>query len=202
MGLVAPKTLLVLTLIAGAMAPAAFGQKKTPPPQARSADEPKAAKPAKGNPGPAAKGPDAPKGAVARPAPNPFTPIDRWNAMNPKQRERMLSRMEPDRRKQFVDKLQKFNALPKAEQQLLRERHERLSKLPPDQQQVVRRDMARLDKLPPGRRQAMTDEFGKLRKMSENERDAYFASSEFKDKFYPNEQQMIANLAKVLPVRK
>ena len=200
MGLVAPKTLLVLTLAAGAMAPAAFSQKKTPPP-ARAADEPKAARPGKGNPAPAAKGPDGPRGA-ARPAPNPFTPIDRWNAMNPKQRERMLSRMEPDRRKQFLDKLQKFNALPKAEQQLLRERHERLSKLPTDQQQVVRRDIARLDKLPPGRRQAMTDEFGKLRKMSENERNVYFASSEFKDKFYPNEQQMIANLAKVLPVRK
>src|SRR5438094_572251 len=118
MGLVAPKTLLVLTLAAGVISPAVCGQKKNP--AARPADEPKAAKQAKGNPGPGAKGPDAPKGA-ARPAPNPFTPIDRWNAMNPKQRERMLSRMEPERRKQLLDKLQKFNALPKNEQQLLRE---------------------------------------------------------------------------------
>jgi hypothetical protein len=198
MGLAATKTLLMLTLAAGALAPAGFGQKKTPPPRT---DEQKAARPAKSN-APAAKGPDAQKGAAPRQAPNPFTPIDRWNAMNPKQRERMLSRMEPERRKQFIDKLQKFNALPKAEQQLLRERHERLSNLPPDQQQVVRRDGARFEKLPPARRQAMLDEFQKVRKMSESERNAYFATPEFRDKFYPNEQQMIANLSKVIPVRK
>ena len=50
--------------------------------------------------------------------------------------------MPPERQKQFLDKVEKFNALPKEEQQLARERYERLSKLPPDQQQVVRRDMS------------------------------------------------------------
>jgi hypothetical protein len=142
------------------------------------------------------------KDAAGRPAPNPFTAIDRWNAMNPRQRERMLSKMPPERRKQFMDKLDKFNSLPKQEQQLLRERQERLSHLPPEEQQLVRRDGARFEKLPPARRQAMLDELQKLRKMSENERSTYFSSPEFKDKFYPAEQQMISNFAKVLPVRK
>src|SRR5437763_3236019 len=158
MWLAASKTLLVLTLAAGAFTPAAFSEKKTPA-APRPADEPKA-KPVrpKGPPPAGAKGPDAPKGGAARPAPNPYTPIDRWNAMNPKQRERMLERMDPDRRKQFLEKLQKFNSLPKEEQQLLRERLGRLSSLPPEQQQIVRRDMGRLDKLPPARRQAMLEE--------------------------------------------
>ena len=88
------------------------------------------------------------------------------------------------------------------EQQLLRERHERLSNLPQEQQQVIRRDGARFEKLPPARREAMLQEFQKLRKMSETERSAYFDTPEFRDKFYPNGQRMISNLAKVLPVRK
>ena len=47
----------------------------------------------------------------------------------------------------------------------------------------------------------MFQEFLKLRKMSESERSAYLGSPEFRDKFYPAEQQMIGNLTKVLPRR-
>lgn len=195
-------TLLVTILAAGLLTPAAFGQKKNPAPRSPAAEEPKGPKPQRQNGPGGMKGPSGPKNGPGRPAPNPFTAIDRWNAMNPKQRERMLSRMEPERRKQFLNKLEKFNALPKDEQQLLRERHERLSHLAPEQQQLVRRDGARFEKLPPARRQAMLQEFAKLRQMSEGERSAYFASPEFRDKFYPAEQQMIANLSQVLPVRK
>jgi len=198
------KTFLLLALAAATMTPsAAFGEKKNAQqPRQAPADHPAQAKsrPNAPNAGKAA-GPDA-KAGPARPTPNPLTTIDRWNAMNPKQRERMMERMNPDRRKQFLDKLQKFNSLPKAEQQLARERYERLSKLPPEEQQVVRRDMARWEKLPPARREAMLEEFSRLRKMSEAERSTYFDSPEFKDKFYPAEQQMIGNLSKVLPVRK
>ena len=201
----ASKTLLVLTLAAGGFTTAGFGgQKKNPQPaRPTPADQPAQGKSRPNAPDTGkASAPDAQRGMPARPAPNPFTAIDRWNAMNPKQRERMLERMPTDRRKQFLDKLEKFNALPKEEQQLSRERYERLSKLPPDEQQVVRRDGARFEKLPPARRQAMLQEFQKLRKMSESERATYLSSPEFRDKFYPAEQQMIGNLAKVLPVRK
>jgi hypothetical protein len=149
------------------------------------------------------KGPGGPKGTAAAPRKvNPYNLVDRWNAMNPKQRERLLAKMPPERQKQFLEKVEKFNALPEQEQQIARERYDRLSKLPEEDQQVVLRDIRRLNNLPPARQQAMNQEFLKLRQMSDSERSAYLSSSEFKDKFYPNERQMIGNLAKVLATRK
>jgi hypothetical protein len=198
MRLASSKLLLVATLAACVFTPSALGQKKSPPP--RKGGEEKGAAAPRPN-APAHKGADPQKDG-GRPAPNPLNAIDRWNAMNPKQRELMLERMDPDRRKQFLEKLNKFNALPKEEQQRQREGYERLSKLPPDQQQLLRRDMNRFEKLPPARKQAMQQEFQKLRKMSESERAAYLDTPEFKDKFYPAEQDMITNLSKVMPVRK
>jgi len=152
---------------------------------------------------PRAKMADGPKGpgGGARPPLNPYNVVDRWNAMNPRQRERLLAKMPPERQKQLLDKVEKFNALPKQEQQMARERYDRLRKLPQEEQQVVLRDIRRFNNLPPGRQQAMNQEFLKLRQMSESERAEYLASSEFKDKFYPNEQQMIGNLSKVIATR-
>jgi hypothetical protein len=194
------KTLVVLSLAAAVTGTAAFGQKNKQTHQ--PAPEKSAAAKMRSGPSRGPKGLEKGREGAARPAANPLTPIDRWNAMNPRQRERMLEKMNPERRKQFVQKLEKFNALPKEEQQLMRERYERLSKLPPEQQQIVRRDSARFEKLPPARRQAMLQEFQKLRKMSESERSAYLASPEFRDQFYPAEQQMIEHLTQVLPARK
>jgi uncharacterized protein DUF3106 len=193
--------LLMLGLSAAVWTSAAYGQKKTSAPREAPASRP-GAKPPRGNTPGGAKGGPSSKEGPGRPAPNPITAVDRWNAMNPKQRERLLTKMPPERQKQFLDKVEKFNALPKEEQQLARERYERLTNLPPDQQQVVRRDIARLGNLPPARRQAMNQEFLKLRKMSESERSTYLASPEFRDKFYPAEQQMIENLTQVLATRK
>jgi hypothetical protein len=196
MPLDASKTLLAVMVAAIATAPAAFGDKKNATQRAVRVE------PARTNVAVIAdsKAKSASKGA--RTAPNPITPIDRWNAMNPQQRERMLERMDPDRRKQFLEKLDRFNALPKEEQQLTRERYQRLSQLSPEQQQVVRRDMKRLDKLPPERREAMFQEFVKLRSMSASDRSAYLASPEFRDRFRPAEQQMIGNLTTLLPAGK
>ena len=199
MRLVRSKALLILTLAAGVGVPA-FPQKKAQEPRTAKPDRQPNPKQPHAKLPPGEKPPDSSK--AGRPAPNPVTPIDRWNAMNERQRDRMLSKMPPERRKQFLDKVEKFNALPKEEQQLNRERYERLSNLPPEQQQVVRRDLSRLANLPPARRQAMNQEFQKLRNMSETERNAYLSSPEFRDKFYPAEQQMIGNLTSVLPSRK
>ena len=199
------KTLLAVALAVGLSAAGAFAQKKekapramAPPPGAGRANPPAA----KGGGPNGPNGPRAGQGPAMRPAVNPYNVVDRWNAMNPKQREKLLSKMPPERQKQFLDKVDKFNALPRQEQQMLRERYDRLIKLPPEDQKVVLRDIRRFNNLPPGRQQAMNQEFQKMRQMSESERSAYLDSAEFKDKFYPAEQQMIGNLAKVLATRK
>jgi len=191
----------MLGLSAAVWTSPAYGQKKSSAPREAPGAPPRA-KPERGNASVAAKAGPGSKGVPSRPVSNPITAVDRWNAMNPKQRERLMAKMPPERQKRFLDKVEKFNMLPKEEQQLARERYERLSNLPTDQQQVVRRDIARLNNLPPARRQAMNQEFLKLRQMSESERGAYLASPEFRDKFYPAEQQMIGSLTKVLATRK
>ena len=190
----------MLGLSAVVWTPDVSAQKKTSAPREAPAAQSGAKAPRANAPGGQKGGPTSKEGP-ARPAPNPYTAVDRWNAMNPKQREGMLAKLPPERQKQFLDKVEKFNALPKEEQQLARERYERLSNLPPGQQQIVRRDIARLNNLPPARRQAMSQEFFKLRKMSESERSAYLASPDFRDKFHPAEQEMIENLSKVLATR-
>jgi hypothetical protein len=195
------KPLPALAIAAMLSISAAYGEKNNPAPHKAPAAPPPASRSPRGAPG-GPKGAATPKGGPVRPPANPYNAVDRWNAMNPKQRERLLSKLPPDKKQQFLDKMDKFNALPKEEQRLARERYERLSHLPPEEQQVVRRDMYRFDKLPPARRQAITEELLKLRKMSETERSAYLASSDFQDKFYPAEQQMIGNFTKVLAMRK
>ena len=190
------KTLLLTALAAGLAMPAlsADGKQKA----ARPPNPPRA----KGfKAGPGANAPRPGPGAAMRPPANPYNVVDRWNAMNPRQRERLLEKMPPERQKQFLDKVEKFNALPRPEQQMLRERYDRLSRLPREEQQLVLRDIRRLNNLPPARQQAMNQEFQKLRQMSDPERAEYLSSSEFKDRFYPAEQQMISNLSKVLATR-
>src|SRR5947209_2390251 len=100
MRLAASKTVVVLALAAGCLTPlSGFGEKKNPQqPRPAPADKPAQAKSRPSAPEAGkAPAPDSPKGGPARPAPNPYTAIDRWNAMNPKQRERMLERMDPER---------------------------------------------------------------------------------------------------------
>jgi len=187
---------VVALILAGGLFPlASFEQKRTTPAPA----------PARVAAPPAVR-PNAPAPAPPRPVPgpvaNPITSIDRWNAMTAQQRQRLLSKMPPERQKQFLEKVQKFNSLPKKEQQRSREMYERLSKLPPEQQQVVLRDIRRLDNLPPARKQALNEEIAKLRKMPDAQRSDYLASDEFRNKYYPAEQQMVGNLTKLLPPRK
>ena len=135
------KTLVALTFAAVLSTSAAYGQKKNPAPREAPAGPAPVTKPPRPNAPGGAKGAAAAKGGAVRPPANPYNAVDRWNAMNPKQRERLLAKLPPERQKQLLDKVQKFNALPKVEQQLAREQYERLSHLPPEQQQVVRRDM-------------------------------------------------------------
>src|SRR6478735_465363 len=120
MRLAVSKTLITIALSAAVWTPAICGQKKNPAPHEPAPAQTPAAKPPRANAPGGGKGGEMP---AARPVPNPYNAVDHWNSINPKQRERLLSRMPPEKRQQFLEKIQKFNSLPKEEQQLARERY-------------------------------------------------------------------------------
>jgi hypothetical protein len=146
-----------------------------------------------------------PKNPSQRPlnANNPSTVLDRWNAMTPAQREKALANLPPERQKAIRERVQRFNQqfnqLPKAEQQMLRAKMERFNRLSPREQQTIRRDIRAFNQLPPDRRQALHKELDKVHKMPDDQRDSYLASDELRNRYSPDEQQMLRSLAKILP---
>ena len=122
-------------------------------------------------------------------------PLDRWNQMQPQQRERALAKLPPERQRLIRDRLERFNSLPKAEQDRLRSRFEVFSQLPPEQQDLVRRDMQAFNRLPPDRRPLVRREIAQLRRLPEPGRRARIASEEFHARYTPEEQQILSDLS-------
>ncbi len=125
-------------------------------------------------------------------------PVDRWNAMPPEQRERALSKLPPERQEKVRNQIARFNSLPEAEQQRLRQRYQRLMAMPPEQQDVIRRQLAKFNGMPQERRQALAREMRKMRDMSPEERRGRFESEDFHERYSPDEQQTIQDLSEYL----
>ena len=49
--------------------------------------------------------------------PSKRTPLERWMQLSPEQRERALKELPPERRKVFQERMDRFNRLPKEEQE-------------------------------------------------------------------------------------
>jgi hypothetical protein len=137
---------------------------------------------------------------LLRPTPNPFTTLDRWNKMTPDQRTRALASLPPERRKQTQARLDQFNALPKAEQDRMRRRYDRFSHLAPERQTIVKRQIQSYSKLPDDRRPAISREFEQLRRLPFDERKARVNSEEFRNRYSPREQQLLADLSDAMAI--
>jgi hypothetical protein len=103
----------------------------------------------------------------------PGKQIERLQKMTPEERERALSNLPPDRRKQVQHQLDRLDQLTPEQRQQLDERFEKLQSFPPSRQRAVR------------------DEVTSLRKMSFSERQARLHSEEFNMQFAPEEQELI-----------
>lgn len=132
--------------------------------------------------------------------PTPITTLDRWNKMSPDQREKALAKLTPERRQQMRERLDRFNALPKEEQDRMRRRYDRFSHLGPEKQAVVKRQIQAFINLPEQRRPGLSREFEKLRRMPADERKARINSEEFRNRYSPREQQLLADLSDAMAV--
>ena len=149
-----------------------------------------------------ARQPAAREGAQGKPAPrlaNPATVIQRLMRMTPEERERALEKLPPARQAQIRERLQRFDALPRQEQERRLQLGQMFANLTPEKQDLVRRRIQELNQLPDERRGQVVAAFQRLRRLPDGERQARMASPQFRRRFTPDEQQMLADLADNLP---
>lgn len=125
--------------------------------------------------------------------------FDKLERMTPEEREKALGQLPPAQRANIERRIRNFQQLPPAQQQRRLEQLERLNSLPPKEQAQVRRSMNQLKDLPDDRKMAINRERRNMSGMTDGERQAYMSTEQFRSRYSPSEQEMIGNLAKILP---
>ena len=155
----------VVLFVCGAVFPVTAQQKK--PPKPSPAPKPVAA----GKPG---GGGGGKPGAPGRgPQLNSAQELDRFSKMSPKEREKELSKLPPQRRAAFEQRLARYQQMSPEQQAKVRQRVEEMESLPKDRQNAVRQEIQRLQALPPAQRKQAVE------------------SEAFKQKFSPDEQRLV-----------
>ncbi|HEY3823267.1 MAG TPA: DUF3106 domain-containing protein [Bryobacteraceae bacterium] len=121
--------------------------------------------------------------------------------MTPEEREKALSRLPPAQRTNIEKRIEKFQTLPPAQQERQLDRLQRLNALSPQRQQQVRRSMRDLQDLPQDRKKAINQEARRLSRMPEDDRQNYLNSDEFHNRFSPDEQKIVGDIAEITPLR-
>jgi hypothetical protein len=125
--------------------------------------------------------------------------LDKMSRMTPEEREAALSHFTPARRAQIEEKIRSFQKLPHAAQTRTLNSLERLNSLPPQKQNQVRRSMKDYDQMPEERKAVITQEMQHMARMPADERRSHMNTAEFRNRYSPAEQQMMANMSEVLP---
>ena len=136
---------------------------------------------------------------VPRPKPDAFGVLDRFERMPPEQRQRFLARLPADRKQQFETRLTRYRRMTPAQRQQLREQYDLFQDLPRERQDELRRSFRLLNELPDDRRGLLRRECFELRRMPEPDRRARLASDEFRGRYSVSEQQLLGDLAGLLP---
>jgi hypothetical protein len=146
---------------------------------------------------PAAKAP-APQTKQQDPHPGDRA-LRKLQEMTPAEREKWLSKLPPEQRQKIEKSLQTVAKMPPADQSRIRERLERLNNLPQQRQGQVRRSLKQFNDMEPERRAVISQELQRITAMPDEQRRAHMNSEEFRNRYSPMEQQMMANLSEILP---
>jgi hypothetical protein len=190
----APQVGAVLWL---AMAASLWGQKApkpTPAPPPRAAPAHPSAPPK----GALKQGNGVPKAGAGRIL-NPGNPVLRMMAMPPERREQMLERLPPQQQVRLRQALESFDRLPPAERSRQLGILNMYANLPPEKQTALTKQIQLFNHLPDDRIAVLRPELVRLHRMSESERSDRIASEEFKSKFTPDEQRMLAGISPYFP---
>ena len=130
---------------------------------------------------------------------NPAAEIQQLMRMTPEERERALEKFPPARQAAIRERLQKFDSLPKPEQERRLQLGEIFAGLPPEKQDLVRRQIQAVNQLPDDRRRMVLNWFQRLRRMPAEQRQQILESRQFRNRFSLAEQQMVGDLSRNLP---
>ncbi len=147
-----------------------------------------------------------PKGGVdlgrSLPRPDGLSVVDRLERMTPQQRQRYLDTLPPDRKKQFEDRLERYEQMTPEQRQQVREQYELFQGLPEDRQDALRRTFRQFNELPDDRRKVLRREYQRLSRMTESERGERVESKDFLKRYSTSEQQLLKDFATLLPAPK
>lgn len=117
--------------------------------------------------------------------------LERFNSLPPSEREQILGKMPPDRRKVLEQRIERYNQMSPQERDRLRDQLEKFRQLPPEQQDEARRVFRRFNSQPDDRQRAMRDEIDSLRKLSPDERRERMNSADFQERFSTQERRIM-----------
>jgi hypothetical protein len=125
--------------------------------------------------------------------------VQRFLKMTPEERQNAISQLPPQTQRQILQRLQQYQTMPPQAKEKLFTQLELLHNLPPQRQNQVRRSLQEFQRLPDDRKSMIRQEMAHLSTLPEEERRARMNSEEFRNIYSPAEQQMMGNMAEVLP---
>ncbi|HZU27365.1 MAG TPA: DUF3106 domain-containing protein [Bryobacteraceae bacterium] len=146
-----------------------------------------------------ARTPSPPAGERRMARRSPLDQLDRLMRMSPEELEQVLSRLPPPRRLNVERRLAQYSRLSPEQRELLRAQYRWFHDLPPEKQFELRRAFARFAVQSPERQDMMREELEHLRSLSHAERWQEMGSPEFRDRFRPNERDIIGRIADLMP---
>ena len=138
------------------------------------------------------------KAPIGPPLLNPASPAARLYRATPEERDRALEKLPPRLQEQLRAQLERFDAMPKPQRDIVIRRAERYAALPPEQREAVRQQIVALRQLPQERRAAVGLALRRLQPLPEEQRLQTVNSDEFKSRFSAEEQKIIADLSEVM----
>jgi len=129
---------------------------------------------------------------------NPANPVARLYRASPEERERALEKLPAKMQEQFRTRLKWFDNLPPNQQRLVLNRTDRFAALPAERQTAIKEQFTALNKLPQERKTAIVRALRSLEVMPDEQRSRLLGSDDFKSRFSPEEQKIIADLSEVM----
>jgi hypothetical protein len=125
--------------------------------------------------------------------------LNRLLKMTPEEQEKALEHLPEPQRQRIRNGLNAVAKMPSGEQKRALLRAQRLQSLPLQRQNQVKRSAKLLLQLPEERQRQVLSELRRMAPLPDDERRAYMNTEEFRNKYSPNEQQIMSNLAEIEP---
>jgi Protein of unknown function (DUF3106) len=129
----------------------------------------------------------------------------RLRDLPPKEQERILNNnrrfqsLPPERQERIRENLRHWNQLSPDEKQQVRKREQVYSQLTPEQRRNVRRMSGEWRNLRPLERRRVRSELRRMRGMTTEERQKFLNSPQFRQRFSPEEQNILRGLGGLFP---